>query len=437
MLERRSGSAEGKEEGGQPDSPRLESSEGAHASRAPHQRSITALFKKAAAATAKTSSSTAAAEGSGAKGWGTGLTTAEAQQLSAEPWAKPQALEHGSVDNRRGPAPEAQATPAVSTAGHLENEGSAAAHADLPAQLSSEGVKRRPRSASQSLGSPPHVQSQPHADSMRQQAKVDRILERASPQTGSGSAAPRQAAGTAGYQSPKSSPGTHAVLSEQSQHDEGPAAHAAVNMHGQKHLDGGLCTREAQAGSLAPSEGEQAGRQMLESGGSGNNEAQAADNIARPERDADALCVRDKGSTQVAISADSLAAPQCTDSLGSEAGRPTCPGRAEHVDQRTVGQPQQEKHAEDHLQRAQQAGQKGARQVDEVVPNVDVAEQRRIMRDIWLRQNISRGSPKVADRSHGGTSMKRRLKQEGEPGSASDPGAKQLRINAMFRAPAK
>ena len=74
--------------------------------------------------------------------------------------------------------------------------------------------------------------------------------------------------------------------------------------------------------------------------------------------------------------------------------------------------------------------------MDEVLPDVDVAEQRRIMRDIWLRQNISRGSPRVADRSHGG-GMKRRLKQEGEPGPAGDPGAKQLRINAMFRAPAK
>ena len=52
--------------------------------------------------------------------------------------------------------------------------------------------------------------------------------------------------------------------------------------------------------------------------------------------------------------------------------------------------------------------------MDEVLPDVDVAEQRRIVRDIWLRQNISRGSPRAAHRSHAG-SMERRLKQEGEP----------------------
>ena len=74
--------------------------------------------------------------------------------------------------------------------------------------------------------------------------------------------------------------------------------------------------------------------------------------------------------------------------------------------------------------------------MDEALPDVDVAEQRRIMRDIWLRQNINKGSPRHADKGHGG-GMKRKLKQEGEPGPSSDSGPKQLRINAMFKAPAR
>ncbi len=95
LPERRAAFAEGKEEAGQSDSPRVENGEGTQASKAPHQRSITALFKKAAAATAKPSSSKAAAESSSVQGKSAARPAAEAQQPAAELQGKPQALEHG------------------------------------------------------------------------------------------------------------------------------------------------------------------------------------------------------------------------------------------------------------------------------------------------------------------------------------------------------
>ena len=72
----------------------------------------------------------------------------------------------------------------------------------------------------------------------------------------------------------------------------------------------------------------------------------------------------------------------------------------------------------------------------EVLPDVDVEEQRRIMRDIWLRQHVNRGSPRPADSSKGALAKKKQ-KRESEHGAARDAGPKQLRINAMFKAPAK
>ena len=58
------------------------------------------------------------------------------------------------------------------------------------------------------------------------------------------------------------------------------------------------------------------------------------------------------------------------------------------------------------------------------------------MRDIWLRQNVSRASPGAGDRGNIALT-KKRLKREVEPGHGGDGGAKQLRINSMFKAPAK
>ena len=73
---------------------------------------------------------------------------------------------------------------------------------------------------------------------------------------------------------------------------------------------------------------------------------------------------------------------------------------------------------------------------EELLPDVNVAEQRRIMRDIWLRQNVSKASPSAGDRGNMALT-KKRLKREVEHGHGTDGGAKQLRINNMFRAPAK
>lgn len=68
--------------------------------------------------------------------------------------------------------------------------------------------------------------------------------------------------------------------------------------------------------------------------------------------------------------------------------------------------------------------------------DVDVEEQRRIMRDIWLRQHVNRGSLRAAD-SGRGAPAKKRHKRDIEHGVAREVGPKQLRINAMFKAPAK
>ena len=73
---------------------------------------------------------------------------------------------------------------------------------------------------------------------------------------------------------------------------------------------------------------------------------------------------------------------------------------------------------------------------EELLPDVNVAEQRRIMRDIWLRQNVSKASPSAGDRGSMALT-KKRLKREVEHGQGGDGGTKQLRINNMFRAPAK
>ena len=118
----------------------------------------------------------------------------------------------------------------------------------------------------------------------------------------------------------------------------------------------------------------------------------------------------------------------------AEAEEAVAAREAEETRQDSVGQLRQENHPEN--QEGQQAGHMCAGQADEALPDVDVAEQRRIMRDIWLRQNISRGSPRNADKGHAGN-VKRKLKQEGEPGLGNDSGPKQLRINAMFKAPAR
>ncbi len=424
--------AEGKEEAGQSDSPRVENGEGAHASKAPHQRSITALFRKAAAANTKTTSSKAAAEDSKVQRKGVAAATAEAQQMPAAQQAKPQALEHGNMANKTGSASEAKAPPAVSPAGHPERTGSAAGNTDLPGQPMTESAQRRPRSGSQQLGSPMPVQSQPHADNVRQQAKVSRILEQASsPQEPSGSAAPRQTADV-GAQQPRASNSeeAHAGLSEQAPHDGRAATSIARTAVGQKRLQGDPCIHEAQHASSAPSEQKQAGHQMHESSsGGGGGGAQAAGETAALSQNAVALSDGQTAGAPHAPPADASAAQH---GLGSGAGRSTSPGiadaveapdasKAEHADQDSASQPQQEKHAG---------------QVNEALPDVDVAEQRRIMRDIWLRQNISRGSPKHADKGHAG-SVKRKLKQEGEPGHGGDSGPKQLRINAMFKAPAR
>ena len=193
--------------------PRLENGEGTNGSRAPHQHSITSLFKKAAAAAAINSSSKAGAEGAGAQGKGAVSTAAEAPRMSAQLQSAPSAREHSAVTGRIGRAPGAIDAPSGSRGGHPEERGSNAAHADPPAQVGSEGAERRPSSGSGPLGSPPHLQGHLHTDSVRQQATVGRILERASPQKPSGSAAPRQAADAAGQQPCTSAP-SHAGLPE-------------------------------------------------------------------------------------------------------------------------------------------------------------------------------------------------------------------------------
>lgn len=90
---------------------------------------------------------------------------------------------------------------------------------------------------------------------------------------------------------------------------------------------------------------------------------------------------------------------------------------AEETRQGSVGQLRQEDHPKN--QDGPQAGHLCAGQADEALLDVDVAEQRRIMRDIWVRQHISRGSPRKADKGHAGN-VKRKLKQAGEPGLGSN-----------------
>lgn len=142
LPERRAAFAEGKEEAGQSDSPRVGNGEGTQASKAPHQRSITALFKKTAAATAKPIGSKPAAEGSGASGKSAARPAAEAQQPAAELQGKPQALEHGVMDDRSGSVSDAQAKPGASPADPPGSRRSTSARASTPAQASTRVLSR-------------------------------------------------------------------------------------------------------------------------------------------------------------------------------------------------------------------------------------------------------------------------------------------------------
>ena len=211
------------------------------------------------------------------------------------------------------------------------------------------------------------------------------------------------------------------AFQRQSRHDQLAQNPAAGEREGQEQPEKHHCVQEAQPVPSVLPEQQQAGQQTHRSGG-----GIAADTSTEPLPNLDTLADGHNGTMPNGPSEDPLMAQQHPNSVGRAPQRLCSPCGAgtevtavardiRHDDEGPVGEPQQASQAEGPLAGPRKAGQgsEGAGQVDEALPDVDVAEQRRIMRDIWLRQNISRGSPRAADKSSG-ASGKRRLKPEGE-----------------------
>lgn len=419
----------------------LETGEGAIASKAPQQHSIASMFKKAAAA--NSDSSKAGVQESGAQKNNNAGTASEAHANASELQGKPRASQLGAASPVIARVPGDQPTLAASTDASLADSRGAAVQPAQAMEVSAEGVaaaqqKLHPERAS--CLSPVRSLSQPHNDSVRQQATVSHILERAVPQKPAGNSAPRQAAdascqqhGSAKelYTSQAEERNAHQKYSEVENRDR--EGHEQVPEGTHRRSEEG----EQPAHSAAPKL-EQSYQQMSDLGSgrlSAEMSAESAGHAHRQDESRDVDRSNDPSAAPSSAQKDERSgtekAQRQPSSCREGTGLPMDVNKQQgHRNKDKSEQPQHDSCSKECAQGHPRAAQDPLGQVDEIVPDVDVAEQRRIMRDIWLRQNISKASPKATNRSSAGA-----VKRKHTPGN--EAGAKQLRINSMFKAPAK
>ena len=353
----------------------------------PHQHSIASLFKKAAAAkpgTAADKAGNAPHDSSSSKNCDGTAARAELELLQA-------ASNH---DESRTARSQQQ---------RLQQEGK------RPSAADSAGARRKYADESDFCGSPARGLSQPHADSVQQQTTMASMLERVSPQSKTNKDKLPASSGPECQQHCQSStakPGSEA--------DQFAAAADAEAEQADRHdctTGGSPCPDSSELATQAPRQAASCEASAAQgSGGRAVSEAHRCES----GRDTN---VGSAAPTEAPRPQDIPATPSEPDhphmQSSDREGRP--PGAA----------------SQDH-----DASQDRQAPPEEVLPDVDVKEQRRIMRDIWLRQHVNRDSPRATESSKGALAKKRQ-KRESEHGAAGDAGPKQLRINAMFKAPAK
>lgn len=408
------------------DAVKVEAGEASHKA-AQHRHSIASLFRKAAAAN---NSSTAARPEGGSDKNMTGEAAKDVPGLASKP-----------SEPKQGAAGACKA-------------GGASAASYSPRARQTYHVKQQPLQAGDLHASLSPVLSQPHADP--QQATVSRILEQASPRKAPAGALPGQKALDAlldHMHNPSQAP------ARDQPHDSGcneqepaslssaPGGSSAVQKRSRdgaskQSIQGDQHTASASAGAA------QVDTQMPDRG----RKANAAGLIVTAASDKQRHGDSSRASTGSRAAAE-LSLPRGNAPREEQKHAASCRPSTGKARSAEVVQLHDSKEAAPaggslenlqagHKDRSAPAAQGGScpnqeqHPPEEVLPDVDVAEQRRIMRDIWLRQNVSRASPKAGDKSSGAVA-KKKLKREGEHGAGEDAGAKQLRINAMFKAPTK
>ena len=400
-----------KEEGDPSDSPRLES--GNTSSRVtPPQQSIASLFKKAAAANAGGANSKAEGRGNKEGAAGSSKDAAEVQDRVPAP-------EHESLASPRVGDTSAPAR------GRRESETSSQQTPEDPAPRTSQQAGARQANQLR-------MSSQQHADHVPKQATVSSILERASPRKSlAAGAAPLVFTEATDDQLNRRNP----------LHSNADAPHASEP--GRRGSSGQDCPAQTAqpeaAGDHVPPQSHR--------GGSASQPRPHVDQPVAPARDYAAQAQAQQHEEQCTshparTSPDDISDMQPQDKRfeGSAAPAACVEPQPEFSVKSTAAESPctasrpQDKDRTAPAQDSSSAGEAPA--PEELLPDVNVAEQRRIMRDIWLRQNVSKASPSAGDRGNMALT-KKRLKREVEHGHGTDGGAKQLRINNMFRAPAK
>ena len=280
--------------------------------------------------------------------------------------------------------------------------------------------------------SPLRTLSQQHADHVPKQATVSRILERASPRKSI-------AAGVANLASGE---GTDDQLNRStSLHNNADAPHASEP--GQRGSSGPSFPAQPAKAEVA---GDGAPLQNHHSGSACQSSPHADQSVAPAQyhaAQAQAQKLKEQCTSQPARARpDDIPDMQPHDKrVEGSAALAACmePQPKSSVKRTAAKGPPMASHSQDMERSAPAQDNSSAGDApapEELLPDVNVAEQRRIMRDIWLRQNVSKASPSAGDRGNMALT-KKRLKREVEHGHGGDGGAKQLRINNMFGAPAK
>ena len=358
---------------------------------APHQHSIASLFKKAAAAkpsAAAHKARNAAHDSSSSKNCDGTAARAGLELLQA-------------TSNRD------ESRTAKSQQQQLQQEGKRVSAAD------GAGARQKSPDKRGTCASPARALSQPHADSVQQQTTVASMLERASPQSKTSRDELPASSGPECQQHCQSG-----TAQQGSEADQSAAVAAAEAEQADEQADRQNCTT-GESPCLDSSElATQAPRQTA------SREASAAQGSRGREVSKAHRC--ENGHDTKTGSAAPTVAPRPQDCAASPSG----PDHPHMQSSDKEGSPPRAASQEHNASQDRQAPP------GEVLPDVDVEEQRRIMRDIWLRQHVHRGSPGAADSSKGAPAKKRQ-KRESEHAAAGEAGPKQLRINAMFKAPAK
>ena len=427
-----------KGEGEPSDSPRLES--GNTSSRVtPPQQSIATLFKKAAAANNSAAGGPPTggkAEGQGDRKKAAGPFKDESCGTSNHSRSKGASKDATEPQDRSpAPRPESLASP---RAGSMSAPPKDASNSETTQQEIEQITEDASATAqtSQQMGvpqpSPLRTLSQRHADHVPKQATVSSILDRASP---------RKSAAASAAPSALDEATDDQLRRPHSLHSSSDMPHASEP--GRRGSSGPGCPAQIAKSEAA---GDNVPLQRRHSESTSQPRPHADQPVVPKHNHAAQAQMRKPGeqctSQPAQTSPDDISDMQpqekCVEGSTAPAARMD-PQPKSSVKRTAAEGPPMASHSQDMERSAPAQDNSSAGDApapEELLPDVNVAEQRRIMRDIWLRQNVSKASPSAGDRGNMALT-KKRLKREVEHGHGTDGGAKQLRINNMFRAPAK